>query len=114
MKCRACWPATFSAKTLSVLAGQVARFTLANRIPAISPYPAFPEAGGLMSYGPDLRHLYQRLGPLVDRIVRGVQPAQIPAERPSKFELVVNMTAARAMDIRIPRSIRSSADRLIE
>ena len=104
----------FTSPVISLLSVQVARFTLVNRIPAISPYPGFPEAGGLMSYGPDLRHLYQRLGPLIDRILRGAKPAEIPAERPSKFELVINMATARALDVKVPRSIRLAADRVIE
>jgi putative ABC transport system substrate-binding protein len=104
----------FTSPTISLLTAPVARFTLAQRIPAISPYPSFPAAGGLMSYGPDLRHLYQRLGPLIDRILKGARPAAIPAERPSKFELVINLATARALQLTIPASVRLSADRIIE
>jgi putative ABC transport system substrate-binding protein len=104
----------FTSPVISQLGVQVARFTLVNRIPAISPYPGFPEAGGLMSYGPDLRHLYQRLGPLIDRVLKGTKPAEIAAERPSKFELVVNLATARALHLNVPQSIRLSADRIIE
>jgi putative ABC transport system substrate-binding protein len=104
----------FTSPVISLLGRQVAQFTRINRIPAISPYPSFPEAGGLMSYGPDLAHLYRRLGPLVDRILKGSKPADIAAERPSKFELVINIGTARALDIRIPQPIRLAADRVIE
>src|SRR5438477_638798 len=61
-----------------------------RRIPGISQFRTFPEGGGLMSYGPDLIHLYRRVGPIVGKILRGARPADLPIERPTKFELVIN------------------------
>ena len=63
----------------------------ARRIPGISQFRTFPDGGGLMSYGPDLIHLYRRTGAFVSKILRGARPADLPIERPTKFELVINM-----------------------
>ena len=74
----------------------------------------FPEAGGLMSYGPNLPLLFRRLGPLVDKILNGAKPGDIPLERPTIFEMVVNLKTAKALGIKIPQSILVRADRVIE
>ena len=85
-----------------------------RRIPAISQFRTFPDGGGLMSYGPDLIHLYRRIGPIVGRILRGTRPADLPIERPTKFELVINLKAAKALDVTIPVSLLATADDAIE
>ena len=92
----------------------IAKFTQANRLPAISMFIAFPEAGGLMSYGPNLPIFFRRIWPLVDKILKGAKPADIPLERPTVLEMVVNLKAARALGIKIPQSILLRADRVIE
>lgn len=93
---------------------RVAKFTQANRLPAISMFTAFPEAGGLMSFGPNLPVFFRRSGLLVDKILRGAKPAEIPLERPTTFELVVNMKTAKALGIKTPQSILVRADKVIE
>lgn len=93
---------------------RIAKFTRANRLPAISMFSAFPHAGGLMSFGPNLPLFFRRSGLLVHKILRGAKPAEIPLERPTTFELVVNMNAARALGLRTPQSILVRADRVIE
>jgi len=67
-----------------------------------------------MSYGPDLIHLYRRLGPYVFKILHGARPADLPIERPTKFEMVVNLKAAKALKLTVPASLLSSADEVIE
>jgi ABC-type uncharacterized transport system substrate-binding protein len=87
---------------------------LAARLPAIYPQRTFVEAGGLMSYGPDFPNLYRRAGEIVDKILRGTKPADIPVEQPTKFDLVVNLTTAKALDLTVPPSLLARADEVIE
>jgi putative tryptophan/tyrosine transport system substrate-binding protein len=67
-----------------------------------------------MSYGPDLINLYRRLGPILAKILRGAHPADLPIERPTKFELVINLKAAKALGVTIPGSLLATADDVIE
>ena len=92
----------------------VAKFAQANRLPAISMFSDFPDAGGLMSYGPILPVFFKRLASLVDKVLKGAKPGEIPLERPTVFEMVVNMKTAKALGLKIPQSIRLRADRVIE
>jgi putative ABC transport system substrate-binding protein len=93
---------------------RVAEILSSRRIPGISQFRSFPDGGGLMSYGPDLTYLYRRLGPYVFKILHGARPADLPIERPTKFELVVNVKAAQALGVTVPLSLLSSADEVIE
>ena len=93
---------------------RVAEILSSRHIPGISQFRSFPDGGGLMSYGPDLIHLYRRLGPYVFKILHGARPAELPVERPTKFELVVNLKAAKALKLTVPASLLSSADEVIE
>jgi putative ABC transport system substrate-binding protein len=86
----------------------------ARRIPSISQFRTFPDGGGLMSYGPDLIYLFRRIGPIVGKILRGARPADLPIERPTKFELVINLRAAKALGVTIPGALAATADEVIE
>jgi putative ABC transport system substrate-binding protein len=93
---------------------RVAEILSSRHIPGISQFRSFPDGGGLMSYGPDLTDLYRRLGSYVFKILHGARPADLPIERPTKFELVVNLKAAKASNLTVPGSLLSSADEVIE
>jgi putative ABC transport system substrate-binding protein len=92
----------------------IADVLAARRIPALSQFRTFPDGGGLMSYGPDLIHLYRRIGPCVAKVLHGAHPADLPIERPTKFELVVNLKAAKALDVTVPGSLLMNADEVVE
>jgi putative ABC transport system substrate-binding protein len=89
-------------------------FATAQRIPAISGWAVFAQSGALCTYGPRLAASYRRLAAYVDRILKGANPADLPIERPSKFELVVNLKAARGLGLTIPPALLARADEVIE
>ncbi len=99
---------------VSQVSARTARFTLANSLPSISIFPLFPEAGGLMSYGPDLPVYFGRLAPMVDKILKGAKPGEIPIERAVTFEMVLNMKTAKSLGLKIPNSILVQATRVIK
>jgi putative tryptophan/tyrosine transport system substrate-binding protein len=85
-----------------------------NRLPGMYQAREFVDAGGLMSYGTNLDDLFRRTATYVDKILRGAKPAELPVERPTKFELVINMKTARALGLTVNRDILLVADELIE
>jgi putative ABC transport system substrate-binding protein len=84
------------------------------RLPAIYNSLEYVQAGGLMSYGPNFPDLFRRAADFVDKILRGMKPADIPVEQPTKFDLVVNLTTAKALGLEIPSSLLARADEVIE
>jgi len=94
-------------------AGQIADFALQNRLPLIGFKPQ-AEASALMEYGPDVDDLYYRSATLVDKILKGTSPANLPIERAVKFELIVNLKTARTLGVAIPLTLIASADEVIE
>ena len=93
---------------------QIADLATHYRLPAIMPFPGFADDGGLLAYGPNLLGLYGQVGAIVVKVLKGTPPADIPVERPTRFELSVNLKTAKAFGITIPPSILVRADRVIE
>jgi putative ABC transport system substrate-binding protein len=92
----------------------IADFMVKNRLPAISPFRRFADAGGLMSYGPDFDEFRRHAASYVDRILKGAKPGDLPIERPTKYDLVINMKSAKALGLTIPQSILIRADEVIQ
>jgi putative ABC transport system substrate-binding protein len=87
---------------------------LGARLPTMFGEEGYVESGGLMSYGPNFPDLYRRTGDYVDKILRGAKPADIPVEQPTKFDLVVNLTTAKTLGLKIPEAFLLRADTIIE
>ena len=87
---------------------------LGARLPTMHGYKESVEAGGLMSYGANLTDLFRRAGDYVDKILRGAKPGDIPVEQPIKFDLVINLTTAKALGLTVPPSLLARADEVIE
>jgi putative ABC transport system substrate-binding protein len=99
--------ATSNRKRVTVLA-------ISNRLPAIYPRKEFVETGGLMSYGPDVAEPQRRAAILVDKILKGVKPADLPVEQPTKFELMINLKTAKALGLTIPPVVLMRAEKVIK
>ena len=87
---------------------------LGRRLPAIYDDREFVEVGGLISYGPDFANIYRRAADYVDKILRGAKPGELPVEQPTKFDLVINLTAAKALGLTVPDKLLAIADKVIE
>jgi len=85
-----------------------------NRLPTVYSYRPYVEAGGLMSYGPDLADSFRRAATYVDKILKGAKPADLPIEQPTKFELVINLKTAKTLGLTIPQSLLLRADEIIQ
>jgi putative ABC transport system substrate-binding protein len=91
----------------------IVAFAARDRLPAVYPYRELVEAGGLMSFGPNYADMHYRAATYVDKIIKGAKPGDLPIEMPAKFELIVNLRTARALDLTIPQAVLVRADRLI-
>jgi putative tryptophan/tyrosine transport system substrate-binding protein len=103
-----------SSPLLSTNRIRINSLTLGVRLPTMHGLRAFTEAGGLMSYGPNLPDLFRRAADITDKILRGTKPGDIPVEQPTKFDLVINLTTAKALGITIPDKLLALADEVIE
>jgi len=101
-------PVTFSKRA------EVASFAQKNRLPSMYGLKEYVDAGGLMSYGPSLPVLYQRAATYVDKILKGARPGDLPVERPTKFELAINLRTAKTIGLTIPSALLQRADQLVQ
>jgi putative ABC transport system substrate-binding protein len=92
----------------------VVKLAAEHRMPAIYTFRDFVDAGGLVSFGVSLPDLYRRAAVYIDSIVRGARPDELPIEPPSRMELVMNLKAAKALDLEIPAGLLATADQVIE
>ena len=93
---------------------QLADLLAKNRLPAISIWAVFPEAGGFMAYGPSLTDEFRRAAIYVDKILKGANPGDLPIEQPTKYNLAINLKTAKSLGLTIPRALLLRADQVIE
>ena len=93
---------------------RIAELGLKHRLPTLSSEDDFAKAGGLVQYGPSIRENWRHAAMYVDKILKGAKPADLPVEQPTKFELVINLKAARALGLDIPPTLLALADEVIE
>ena len=93
---------------------QIGSIALSARLPTISLFNTFPKEGGLMAYGPDFPAIYTQAAGYVARVLAGANPGELPIQRPTKFELVINLKTARALGLTIPETLLVRADQVIE
>ena len=92
----------------------IADIPQASRLPAVYPRRLFVVSGGLISYGADLIEPHRRAAGYVDRILKGEKPPDLPVQAPTKYELVINLKTAKALDLDIPATVLARADQVIE
>src|SRR6185369_15637542 len=92
---------------------RIVELAVKHRMPAIYPQEEFVDNGGLMYYGTNNAHLYRRAATYVDKILKGAKPADLPVEQPTKFELIINLKAAKQIGLTIPPNVLSRADKVI-
>ena len=92
---------------------RITEFAVNNRLPTTTYHTPYLEAGLLMLYGPNIPDQYHRVGGYVDKILRGAKAADLPVEQPTKFDLIINQRTARALRLKIPRSLLQRADQII-
>ena len=85
-----------------------------GRIPTVYPYREFVEVGGLMAYSIDLAAMYRRLANVIDKVLKGANPGDIPFDRPTKFELSINLKTAKALGLEMPAMLLARAEEVIE
>jgi ABC-type uncharacterized transport system substrate-binding protein len=99
---------------VSAYRARINALALAARLPTMHDLREYAVPGGLMSYGPNIPDLFRRAGDYVDKILRGAKPAELPVEQPTKFDLVINLTTAKALGLQIPDRLLAVADEVIE
>ncbi|HEX2511523.1 MAG TPA: ABC transporter substrate binding protein, partial [Xanthobacteraceae bacterium] len=99
---------------LRLIGFRINTLALGARLPAIHANRDFVETGGLISCGPNFMDMFRRAGDYVDKILRGAKRADIPVEQPTKFDLVINLTAAKALSLNVPAKLLSLTDEVIE
>jgi len=95
-------------------ADTIANLAIKYRLPSASVLRSFVDAGGLLSYGADVPHMYRRSAAFVHKILQGTKPADLPVEQPTKFELVINLQTAKAIGVEVPLFLQQRADEVIE
>ena len=105
---------TLSQPLIRVYQKQIVDFTAKRRMPAIFHTREFVEAGGLMSYAPDVPAMFRRAATYVDKILKGAKPADLPVEQPKKFEFIINLKAAKQIGLTIPPNVLARADKVIK
>jgi putative tryptophan/tyrosine transport system substrate-binding protein len=93
---------------------QIAKLASETRLPAMFPESEYVNAGGLMSYGPNLADLFRRAAIYVDKILKGTKPADLPVEQPTKVEFVINLKTAKQIGLTVPPNVLARADRVIK
>jgi putative ABC transport system substrate-binding protein len=93
---------------------QIVELAVKSRLPATYTRPEYVEDGGLMTYGPSINDLFRRAATYVDKIVKGAKPADLSVEQPTKFELVINLKAAKRIGLAIPQNVLARADKVIK
>jgi putative ABC transport system substrate-binding protein len=104
---------TLSSAFLAIHRKKIVELAEKNSLPALYPYSAFVQSGGLMSYGPSILDQHRRAAVYVDKILKGAKPADLPVERPTRFEFVINLKTAKQIGLTIPPHVLARADRVI-
>jgi putative tryptophan/tyrosine transport system substrate-binding protein len=102
-----------SSPLINAQRSQITSLALKMRLPTISLFTLFPRSGGLMAYGPNLPDMYKRAAAYIDKILKGAKPADLPIERPTTFELVLNLKTAQALGLSLPPTLLFQADEVI-
>jgi putative ABC transport system substrate-binding protein len=105
---------TVSSSMFRAHRARIVELTAKHRLPSTFPEKEFVEAGGLMSYGPELKNSYRQLATHVDKVLKGAKPGDLPFEQPTKFGLVINLKTAKRLGLRIPPSVLVRADQIIQ
>ena len=100
-------------RSLMAQRAQITSLALQMRLPTISIFTVFPRSGGLMAYGPNLPDMYKRAVTYIDKILKGAKVSDLPIERPSRFDFVVNVKTAQALGLTIPPMLLFQADEVI-
>jgi ABC-type uncharacterized transport system substrate-binding protein len=104
----------FDCSHLIPSAALIAELSLKHRLPAMYPFPIYPQTGSFMSYGASFEDAPRRAATYVDKILKGAKPADLPVEQPTKYNLVINGKTAKALGLTIPQSLLLRADQVIE